>query len=237
MLKILFCLVIFSVPIAAQNLKIKEYYQLNEGNSWNYTAPITWKGDYISRMEKGEKILFSKENSYQQTINHFDATNAAKVLLFIKNKGIYYIGENFADNTKIRFDKHILWFNENIKIGQETDIEMPFTQTLSDGKTVKGNYKLKQKIVSVEDISVTAGNFKKCLRIESETFWDLGDGRKARSINTYHYAKNVGVVKASARFIIINSEGKETINRLIETDLKSAIVNGKKIKANQKNRD
>jgi hypothetical protein len=235
MLKILFYLVILSVSITAQTFKIKDYYQLKEGNSWNYTAPITWKGDYISRMEAGEKIPFNEENNYQPTINHFDATNAAKILLFIKNKGIYYIGENFADNTKIRFDKPILWFTKNIKIGQETDVEMPLTRTLSDGKTVKGNYKLKQKIVSVEDVIVTAGKFKKCLKIESETFWDLGDGRKARSINTYHYAKNVGVVKASARFIIINKEGKETINRLIETDLKSAIVNGEKLKVNQKN--
>jgi hypothetical protein len=208
-----------SVIVAAQTFKAKDFYQLNAGNSWNYAAPPTWKGDYISRMEKGVEISF--EGKKYSTILHFDATNAAKVLIFVKGKGIYYFGENFADKTFVRFDSPLLWFPENLKIGQETKLESAFTRTLADGKTVRGTFKITQKIVSQEDIKVTIGEFKKTLRIESETFWDLGDGRKARSINTYNYAKKVGVVKASARFIIINAEDKEVINRLIETDLKS----------------
>jgi hypothetical protein len=216
---VIFVGLILCASLSAQTFKIKDFYQLNAGNSWNYTAPPTWNGDYVSRMEAGGKIDFNGKK--YRSILHFDATNAAKILVFVKGKGIYYFGENFADKTSVRFDKPLLWFPEKLKIGQETKLESGFTRTLADGKTVRGIFQITQKIVSTEEAKVTAGEFKKTLRIESETFWDLGDGRKARSINVYHYAKNVGVVKASARFIIINAEGKETINRLIETDLKS----------------
>jgi hypothetical protein len=225
--RFLFCLLLLSISATAQTLKIADYYQLKSGNSWNYVAPPTWKGDYISRMETGEKSLISSEQRQQDfvifdsTINHFDATNAAKILMQVKHEGIYYFGEIFADKTSVRFDNPQLWFPEKVKIGSETNIETAFTRTLAEGKTNRGTYKLKQKYVSLEDAKVTAGEFKKCLRIESESFWDLGGGRQARTISTYHYAKNVGVVKASARFIIINAEGKESVNRLVETDLKS----------------
>jgi hypothetical protein len=207
----------------AQTVKIAEYYQLNGGNSWNYTAPPSWNGDYVSRMETGDKIDFDLNDRAisDNSILHYDATNAAKILLFVKKQGIYYFGENFADKTSVRFDMPLLWFPEKLKIGQESKLETGLTRFLADGKTVRGTYRMTQKIVKFEDMTVTAGTFKKALRIESETFWDLGDGRKARSINIYHYAKNVGVIKASARFIIINAEGKEVINRLVETDLKS----------------
>ena len=55
------------------------------------------------------------------------------------------------------------------------------------------------------------------------------DGRQARSETIYHYAPHVGVVRAIARFILYDGEGLETLNRLVETDLKSALVQGKPI--------
>jgi hypothetical protein len=216
---ILFGLLLLSISSSAQTLKIKDYYQLNATNSWNYVAPPTWKGDYVSTMESGNNLNF--EGKVFASVLHYDATKAAKILAFVKGKGIVYFGEDFADKTLVRFDKPQLWFPERVKIGMETSIETSFTRTQTDGKTNRGTYKLKQKYVSIEDVKVTAGEFKKCLRIESESFWDLGDGREARTTSIYHYAKKVGVVKALARFIIINSEGKEMINRLIETDLKT----------------
>ncbi len=225
-LSLVFFLTFFAVSGSAQTLKIAEYYQLKSGNKWNYIAPPTWKGDYVSQMETGSD--FRTEGKNYSTISHFDATKAAKILTFVKGKGIFYFGENFADKTFVRFDAPQIWFPEKVKIGAETKIETPFTRTLTDGKTNRGTYTLKQKYVSEEDVKVTAGEFKKCLRIESESFWDLGDGKKARTVSIYHYAKNVGVVKASARFIIINAEGKETVNRLVETDLKSYRVSKQK---------
>lgn len=217
--------VLFSTFGFAQSVKIADYYQLKAGNSWNYTAPPTWKGDYVSLMEGGDDI--NLENKSFGSVLHFDATKAAKILALVKGKGLYYFGENFADKTSVRFDKPLLWFPEKLKIGQELKLASGLTRTLADGTKTRGNYRMMQKIVKFEDVSVTAGSFRQALRVESETFWDLGDGRKARSINVYHYAKNVGVIKASARFIIINADEKEIINRLVETDLKSAIVNGK----------
>jgi hypothetical protein len=223
---VLFFLSFLSFSASAQTFRFADYYQLKGGNTWNYVAPPAWKGDYISQMETGNEFQFEKKK--YRTVSHFDATKAAKILAYVKGKGIIYLGEDFADKTFVRFDTPQIWFPEKLQIGDETQIETAFTRTLTDGKTNRGTYKLKQKYVSLEDVKATAGEFKKCLRIESESFWDLGDGRKARTISTYHYAKNIGVVKASARFIIINDEGKETINRLIETNLKSANISRKK---------
>jgi hypothetical protein len=219
--------IIFSSVVSAQTFKIKDYYQLKDGNSWNYVAPPTWKGDYISRIEKQFYIGLNFGNVEDEilkqkgTFYHYDATNAAKILHFGKKREIIYDGEIFADGSQVRFNKPITLFPNKFKIGNEIKAESNFVRILKDESIIRGTFELTQKIVSLEDVKVTAGEFKKCLRIESESFWDLGDGRKARTISVYHYAKNVGVVKASARFIIINSEGKETINRLIETDLKS----------------
>lgn len=214
--------------VSAQTFRIKDFYQLVDGNEWRYTAHTGWKdGDYISRIEK-KKITATnygnpKENRQRQenTFYHYDATNAAKILHLGKKGEIFYDGEVFADGSKVDFTKQVLWFPKKVKIGDEMKAETSFVRTFKDETVVRGTFKISQKIASLEDVQVSAGEFKKTLRIESETFWDLGDGRKARSINIYNYAKNIGVVKASARFIIINEEGREIINRLIETDLKS----------------
>lgn len=204
---------LFSFSVTAQTFKTKDYYQLKNGSEWRYTAPPNWKeGDYVSRIVEDEK-----ENIFR----HFDATKAAK-LLSLKKKGIYYTGEEFAGGDSVaKFDSPILWFPAKLKIGDRIEEQREFTRIFRDGKTVRGTFEITQIISRLEDVKNSAGDFVNCLRVESETFWDLGDGRKARSINIYHYAKKVGVVKASARFIIINAEGKETVNRLIETDLKS----------------
>ena len=211
---------IFIITISAQTFKIKDYYQLADGNEWRYTAPPNWKdGDYVSNMKAGE--MWKLNGKDITTIKHFDATKAAKVLTFVKGEGLYYLREEFANNDGYaEFDKPLLWFSEKFKLGNKTEIDTGFTRHFKDGKTSRGTYKLTQHIVRLEDMTVSAGTFKNALRIESESYWNLGDGREAKTINVYHYVKNVGVIKASARFIILK-DGKETINRLVETDLKS----------------
>lgn len=230
-----------SASISAQTFKTKDYYPLRGGNEWRYVAPPGWKEvDYVSRVvedaggfpehyrnfenfERAEKIILLKEieRGDARAFRHYDATKAAKLLL-LKKAGIFYVGEEFAGGESVvRFDNPILWFPAEFKIGEESAAETPFTRIYKTGKTERGTFKMTQKIAALETIKTAAGEFKKALRVESATFWDLGDGRRARSINIYHYAKKVGVVKASARFIVISAEGKETINRLVETDLKS----------------
>lgn len=66
-------------------------------------------------------------------------------------------------------------------------------------------------------------------RIHYQAFngvWLTDNGRQACSETIYHYAPYVGVVKAIARFILYDGKGLETVNRLVETDLKSALVQG-----------
>ena len=217
---VIFFLLVFSVSISAQTFKIEDYYQLADSNEWRYTAPPNWKdGDYVSQMKAGELLKLNGKTVY--TVKHFDATKAAKVLAYVKGKGLYYLREEFANNDGYaEFDTPVLWFPEKLKLGQKTEIDTGFTRYFKDGKTGRGTYKLTQTIVKLEDMKVSAGEFKNALRVESESYWNLGDGREAKTVNIYHYVKNVGVIKASARFIILK-DGKETINRLVETDMKS----------------
>ena len=64
---------------------------------------------------------------------------------------------------------------------------------------------------------------------DGQSYVEFDDGRQARSETIYHYAPYIRVVKAIACFILYDGEGLETVNRLVETDLKSALVQGKPI--------
>ncbi len=86
-----------------------------------------------------------------------------------------------------------------------------------------------QTIADSEDVQVTAGSFEQCLCVDGSTHWMFDNGRQARSETIYHYAPHIGVVKVIARFILYDSEGLETVNRLVEPALKSALVQGKPI--------
>lgn len=241
-MRIIVCLILLLLTsnAAAQIISIEKYYQLRDGNEWRYTAPPNWKeGDYVSRIVAAENG-FSEFNSFEKIVykdgtkafRHYDATKAAKLLLHRKD-GIYYAGEEFAGGESFaKFETPVLWFPAKIKIGESNQSKTNFTRIYKDGKRENGSLEIKQKFAALEDVTVTAGKFKKCLRVESESFWELGDGKKAKTISVYHYAKNVGVVKASARFIILDNNGKEIINRLVETDLKSATIDGKLKKGN-----
>lgn len=201
----------FSSDLVAQKVRIADYYPLKPGTRWTYTPPPD-KPDYVSRIEKGETPA---------TVWHYDATNAAKVLRFDRKKGILYGGEIFSDRSKVIFQQPFYWFAARLRQGDSLHASTPFQKHETDGRITEGTFTLNQKIVGFEDVTVSNGQFfPQCLRVDFNTHWVFADGRQARSINTYHFAKGIGPVKASARFIIISPEGKELINRLVETDLK-----------------
>lgn len=226
---------IFQIGYGQSTFLFSEYYPIADQNEWRYTAPENWKdGDYISKIEeKADRfaVLFDKIEredgsdlfSIPKTAKiyrHYDATKASK-LLSVSESGISYHGETFASDGSIAvFEKPFIWFAKYEEIGSDLEITRRYTRYLKDGTQLKGTFEMTQKIVKKEDVEVPAGKFKNCLRVEFDTYWDLSDGIEAKSINVYHYAKNVGVVKASARFIIIKN-GIEIINRLVEPDLKS----------------
>jgi hypothetical protein len=116
-----------------------------------------------------------------------------------------------------------------LEVGTQVNSTTSFTRYFQDGSTRPGKFTVWQTIADIEDIQVTAGSFEQCLRVEGSTHWMFDDGRQASSETIYHYAPHVGVVKAIARFILYDGEGLETVNRLVETDLKSALVQGKPI--------
>ncbi|WP_394972701.1 hypothetical protein [uncultured Croceitalea sp.] len=224
---------------SGQNIfSIHDYYPIADKNEWRYTAPDDWKdGDYISKIEKesGEFIglfntiegedgneLFSIPKT-AKTYRHFDATKASK-LLSVSENGISYHGETFASDGSIAvFEKPFIWFSKEEEIGSDLKVARNYIRYFVDGTQRKGTFEIVQKIIKKEDIEVLAGKFKNCLRVEFDTYWDLGEGTEAKSVNVYHYAKDVGVVKASARFIILKN-GIEIINRLVEPDLKSYLI-------------
>jgi len=213
--------------VNAKEYSLKDYYQLADGNEWHYTAPPIWRGDYISQIKAAPDIKLNKETPKglpeQFTgFRHLDATKAAKALVYLPDEGIFYARQEFADgDSYAEFDAPVFFLPDKLRVGQKVEADRYFTRIYKNGNTARGRFKLKQTVTVVEDATVKAGTFKECLRIESEIYWELGDGQKMRSINTHHYAPNIGVVKTSSRFFSINEDGKETANRLIETELKS----------------
>lgn len=229
----------YSSLIFSQNLfQTEVYYPISDKNEWRYTAPEGWKGgDYVSllqeepnnfedlfsinrkRYEEHKKYFGEKYNGVR-SFRHFDATKSAKLLQVIEGD-IFYIGEYLSgDGSTVIFEQPILWFESSIHIGQELNEERRFTKFGSDDSITHGTFSIQQKVAKLERTATSSGIYYDCLRIEFSTYWDFGKGREAKSINTYHHAPNIGVVKASARFIILQDE-KIIINRLVQTDLKS----------------
>jgi len=235
------CLFVFCQCSSTKDLttiKTEDYYPIANGNEWRYTAPVNWKdGDYISKIvldeNRFQELLTQRKDLVSdsilkeiveiksgKTFRHYDATKSAKLLIENK-KGIYYIGETFSgDESFVLFDQPILWFSSNIEFQKNMDETRDFTRIYKDGRIARGVFLIIQSIPKKETITVTAGTYQDCLRVEFNTFWNFGDGSEAHSLNVYHHAKNVGVVNASARFILLQN-GKELLNRLVETDLKS----------------
>lgn len=209
---LLHCLLLLLASEAvAQKVRIADYYPSQPGTRWIYTPPPD-KPDYISRIEKGET---------ENTVWHYDATNAAKVLTFDKRRGLLYLGEIFNDRSKVVFEKPFYWFAGQVRRGDSLYTTTPYRKYETDGRITAGTFTLSQKIVGFEDVTVSNGQiYRQCMRVDFNTHWTFADGRQAKSINVYYFAKGIGPVKASARFIIISPEGKELINRLVETDLK-----------------
>ena len=217
-----------------KEFSIHDYYPIADQNEWRYTAPEGWKdGDYVSKIvaipsgfpslfdsirgEDGKDLFQIAKNA--KTFRHYDATKASK-LLSVDAAGITYHGETFASDGSIAvFDKPFLWFSYK-KENRLIKLERRYIRYFVDGSQQKGVFTIQQEITKKEDVEVPAGIFKDCLRVEFDTYWDLGKGMEAKSENLYHHAKNLGVVKASARFIILKN-GVEIINRLVEPDLKS----------------
>lgn len=195
----------------AKTFRLKDFYPLAPGTRWIYMPP-PGKTDYISRVEAGDRA---------NVVRHYDATNAAKELRTEKGKGLFYDREWFTDKSYAVFDRPILWFPAKFQLGDSIQEERTYQKYEVDGKVNQGTFKIWQKIVAVETATLTSGaTYPNCLRIESMTWWTFADGRKAQSINVYHYAPKIGPVKAAARFIISAPDGKELINRLVETELK-----------------
>lgn len=224
--------------VSAQARKIYsivDYYQLSDGNQWRYTSPPDWKGgDYISRIMAAKDVSscvsIQGETTQPAVFRHFDATNASKILCYVPSEGLYYSREDFADGQSYAlFDEPILLFPENIVVGQKVQARTSFLRYYKDDTQRRGSLALKQTIAAVEDVTVAAGTFKECLRVECETDWELGDGKKAHGTNICYYAPNVGVIKSSMRFVVIDEKGKEISNKVVETDLKSATVGGRVI--------
>lgn len=222
---------------------IEDYYPIADKNEWRYVAPEGWKdGDYISKVvavpnrfvplfgeikdENGESLF--QLTTDDKTFRHFDATKASK-LLSVNENGVVYHGETFSSDGSIAvFESPIAWFKEKEHIGSRLSEDRKYIRYYKDGTTREGIFTITQTISKKEDVRTPAGEFKNCLRIEFDTYWDLGEGMEAKSINVYHHAKDIGVVKASARFIILKN-GAEIINRLVEPDLKSYVLQKKSL--------
>ena len=227
---------------AGEEHKTSDYYPIAHLNEWRYNAPEGWhEGDYISSIVKDE-LDFERYYKVSSTIEkqhksyygalwdenrsylHYDATKAAK-LLHVNGNGIYYVGELFSgDDSFVLFDNPIHWFAENSKVGDTLEESRNYTRFYKDGASDEGVFRITQTISKNERVNAVSTSFQDCLRVEFDTFWQLSETSQAISENVYHYAKHVGVVKADARFIILNN-GKEVINRLIQTKLKDFMLN------------
>lgn len=211
-----------------------DYYPIADNNEWRYTAPDGWKdGDYISRIEEDSQLVRSmfdrakKQNNWTPQVDprntffrHYDATKASKIITEDES-GIWYLGETFAsDSSFVLFDEAILWFEKDWKVGHKLKEKREFTRYFSNDSIAQGTFQIRQELINLENVLTPLKIFEQAMCVGFDTHWDFLDGNEAKSENVYHYAPEVGVVMAYARFILLKN-GKEYLNRLVTPKLKN----------------
>ncbi|MFH1441737.1 MAG: hypothetical protein ABIH18_06865 [Candidatus Omnitrophota bacterium] len=199
---------------------LKEYYPLEQGNSWTYVISdekniveentIAVDNTELFNRIKVTKITAStEEDEYTYTAIDSQGIKEYKVL---------------DDNTSYIYTPPRLLF-PNIEIGKS--IEYSTNLMRANDNSIKEIDAGIITLDSIEDIEVSAGKFKDCLKFTKNYSNKEEDGNKCKTYDcSIWLAPNIGKIK---EFCIETKKDNNTFHfKLLE--LKSAIINGKEIK-------
>lgn len=212
--------VIFTSLVFAYELE--EYYPLDQGNSWTYSAIENEEsGKEIVRIE-GKEIIRGVE-----TVKMMFAENDYKCIA-IDSEGIKKYKDFDEDEYKIYNPPKFLF--PNIDIGQVKEYSTSWIKYGMRGEKKEEGVETGQiKLESIENIEVPAGKFTGCLKFSLISNEKTSDGGYESSDCTIWLAPAIGKVK---EFCIdteydVEAQKEDTFIEIVE--LVSAVVDGKRI--------
>ena len=179
-----------------------EYFPLQQGNEWTYA--FTLNGNTVSPLEvfigdtewvNGvEAIRYNMSSPTPNEYDYYCFTIGAEGLIQPK---IYWA----TFGIYIVFDPPRMVFPANFKLGEVYEQPYGYTQYSIDDDSIVGTFTGSETVTleSIEDVTVPAGTFKRCLKIVTSTYSQNGDWVEAIDEITW-YAHKVGMVKHDITF-------------------------------------
>lgn len=210
-------------PALALAYDLKEYYPLNQGDTWRYSVIEGQKSQEEVVKIEGREIVGSVETQKIVYSNNgygclaFDSEGLKQYKYFDE-----YGYEIFVQSEMV--------FPNEIKIGEAKEYPMSkIGYSLAGEKIDEKKESIKISLESTGDIKVPAGKFINCLKfsIISEEKSAAGDYNKDDCV--VWLAQGVGEVKAFCIETQYNAETKKKDTFTEIRELVSAIINGKNI--------
>ena len=201
----------------------EEHYPLDAGMSWEYNTtimyPILFGGNINTVMEvvNFPKRTFEQGEAVPRKYTLKNPDNPAEVIIFefigIDEEGIFVYGEQSPHIPELQV------------LGYRNYLIKPSLEVGDNWQCNHPSYNSRSSLVSIETITVPAGNFDNCLKIkeegirelkEDDTFWRLtmmgNEGpAKIRFESIYWYAPGVGTVKFYESEQIIKSGRRDRL--------------------------
>jgi len=216
--------IVFFFPILASAYDLKEYYPLNQGNTWKYLVTEDQKShEDVVKIEgwktvgnlEAQKIVHSNEDYGCLT---FDSEGLKQHRYFDKYGYEVFVPPEIVLPDGIRAGETKEYLMDKI-------VYNPTGEKIDEKKESR-----KISLESIEDVKVLAGEFKNCLKfsIISEGK-DISGNYYNEDDCTVWLAQNVGEVKSFCIEKEYNPETRRKDTFIEVRELISAIINGKNI--------
>lgn len=205
---------------AGREFKASEYYPLYEGNTWVYRVDDSNQNSFIRKFQiRGRentggqdtwKVYFSPEGYKCFT---YDETGIRKYKEFDEGSSeIYDPPSNILPDLSFNVLK--TFYSKYSKPDE-----------FSQGSVIAEG-RIEFKITGVEDVTVKAGRFMDCIRVEYYDKWVESDGTFDITTSTAWFAKQVGIVKEISQLKKVDPRTKKTSRYLENAELIEVVIRG-----------
>jgi len=172
-----------------RSIDIRGYYPLNVGRTWSYTDSIAGKDIVL-------KVAEHTSHGGTPVAKVVDETEAGTYDLVTTSGALKLVLRQDSNGT-------LDWSADPVPFSQGPTVQLgdqyQATPTSYTNPVTGGNFQWTVRIRKIEDVTVPAGSFSGCLRIDVKTV-DTASGAGVANFKMW-FAPGVGLVKRAGRFI------------------------------------
>ena len=215
----------FLISAYAQSNDLKEFFPMQEGNSWLYEKTSIEDNNVTTTFEE-ERIEGVENINGIETRRLFIGKEGDYDAIAIDQEGVKLYKRVSENKSTVNIPAEIL-LPFGIENGSVCKYEFSYTGYDKIGQErLKGEAKLEVKFEGKEDIKVPGGDFSDCIKISKILSFSSNDGDFGEDREHLWFAKNIGVVKKEISFS--ENFNSDVIVDMWECKLKSAVIDNKK---------